>query len=236
MAVVELSCVYNGCYSGHYYWAYSCYCKPEYPNCRQYTASCGSDPYRCPDPSCQVCDEYTYNANPNDCRYACDDTYQKTYTGSAVAPDIVVVGKTYLIQLVSLKVSAVKDCTVSGSNMTVTGINPKIRLTLSNNCTATKDYSWNAKEEQILSYIGNDSPVVGDLVELSATSDKGLTNFTYSVDSEFVTIVGNQMLITKFGIYQLSIYEPGNDTVGDAELIVTLICSIDNITPMLIEV
>lgn len=89
------------------------------------------------------------------------------------------------------------------------------------------------KYEQTIEYVGRTELIVGSIVELMSESSAGLTEFIYTCDESLATIVGNILIPKKFGIIPIHIVQPGNVDYSQAEIDVVLVCSIDNLSPVL---
>lgn len=82
--------------------------------------------------------------------------------------------------------------------------------------------------------------IVGSLVDLGIESrDRdgnltGLDSFTISSNQEGISFVSGKAIATRQGIFDITIFQSGNDDFVEAELYTTLIVGIDNFNPVLI--
>lgn len=176
------------------------------------------------------------------CISQCGKYEEETGWNSArvTAPDVIEGGKTYNVTTNSgiLRLSNPTGCTLSGTSFTVisgiTKVSFNIRVVWSE-CGANGSFSWDLKKNQVITFKGPIDFVVGVLNNLEIESTSGLSNFVLSSDSEGVVIAGTSVLITKVGIHNVTIVEPGNSEYNSASLQIALICGIDCLSPVLVS-
>lgn len=169
--------------------------------------------------------------------------YDPTCSNSCWIEDLELkVGETKAIPY-SGSLSPVSNDIISMSGANVTALKPgavSITVRTSGCCSASAIATVTVTGEyQVLSATIGDL-IVGLLTQISIESKSevgeptGLTNFTMSASSEFVEIVGNSILCTKFGVYAIQISQPGTDYWMPASLTLTVVCFINNLNPSLI--
>lgn len=163
---------------------------------------------------------------------------QRTLSGSAVYQNIqYFVGTVYTCTLNNSTLTAVRGATkISSNSFRVDSTSFVLRFSISGRCSDSRDVSLSAiqKQNQVITVSGSDFTIVGVALLLSAQSNSGLSNFSFSCSSSEVSIIGNQFIATKCGIFQVVISEPGNTYWNPVSVSIPIIVSIDNLSPVLV--
>lgn len=90
------------------------------------------------------------------------------------------------------------------------------------------------KKQQVLTFNGPSDFIVGVSANVFATSSVGLTNFSLSSSDNSVVVRGMSVLVVRYGTFTLTVTEAGNVEYAEATITVSIVCSIDNMAPVLV--
>lgn len=98
----------------------------------------------------------------------------------------------------------------------------------------SKSVTVQMKKNQTITYNGPKDFIVGNLTQVNCEATSGLTEFLISYTSDKVTVIGNSLLFRSFGLFDLTIVQPGNDEYLESAIQLVVNVGIDNFNPVLV--
>lgn len=99
----------------------------------------------------------------------------------------------------------------------------------------SKSVKVQMKKTQIITFLGPNDFIVGSLTQVVCESTSGLTDFLISSTSDKVTVLGNSLIFSSFGLFDLTIVQSGNDEYLESVIQVVVMVGIDNFNPILLS-